>query len=79
MWKETETLHKSTHTYSTEQQAKQATLTAKHSTGPSINLCLSVFDGEFLDQREKDGYVLDSAKTIKPRFTKCIYMQIQKT
>lgn len=64
------TLQKSTHTYSTEQQAKQATLTAKRSAGPSINFCMSVFDWEFLDQREKDGYVLDSAKAIKPPFTK---------
>lgn len=29
-----------------------------------------LLDGEFLDQREKDGYALDSANTIKPRFTK---------
>lgn len=27
-------------------------------------------DGEFLDQQEKDGYALESANTIKPRFTK---------
>lgn len=58
-----------THTYSTGQQAQQATLIAKHSAGPSINICLSVFEGKFLDQREKDGYVLDSANT-KPWFTK---------
>lgn len=69
MWKETVTLHKSTHSYSTEQQAKQAILTAERSAGPSINICLSVFEGEFLDQRE-EGYVWDSANTIKPRLKK---------